>query len=143
MQRFDWRHQYDSVDEAYHGELTAVTNDEPSLTQQHHTKDADINEIMRRFGVTDGALPPVALDPSFFGDFTDAPDFRQALDSTREAAERFNALPAELRSRFDNDPVKLWGFVTDPANFDKAVELGLLHREAQPPAPREVTPPTV
>lgn len=142
--KFTWRHQYDEEADAFYGQASQIVNDDPSLTQQHFAKEADINEIMRRFGVTDGSIPPAAIDPKFFGDFTDVPDFRQALDNTREAAERFNALPAELRARFHNDPVELWQFVTDPRNADQSVELGLLKREAKPapaippaPAPPE------
>lgn len=132
--RIKYRKQYDDAEEAAAELRTKTINNDPSLTQQHFTLDADINEIMRRFGVTDGAIPPVALDPSFFGDFSNVPDFREALDTTRDALERFNALPAPIRNRFSNDPVALWAWVNDPANHDEAVKLGLLKRR-EPPAP--------
>lgn len=128
MSRMTWRHQYeDAADEAA-GRAAATETDEPSLTEQHHTELADINNIVASFGITDGAVPPVALDPKYFGNFTDVPDFRAALDATRNAQERFDALPAELRSRFHHDPLELWQFVMDPARTAEAIELGLLRR---------------
>lgn len=139
MNRGKWRFQYDNIYDELIGEAVITENDEPSLTQQHHAKDADINEIMRRFGVTDGAIPPATLDPQYFGDFTDEVDFRGALDRTREALDRFNLLPADIRRRFGGDPVALWQFVTDPENFDEAIKLGLLHREAKPPVPPKLS----
>lgn len=129
-----YRHQYDMASEEDAQLETVAINDDPSLTEQHHAKDADLNEILRRFGVTDGAIPPSAMDPRHFGDFTDAVDFREALDRTRIAAERFNALPADIRNRFANSPVLLWQFVNDPRNHEEAVRLGLLKKTM---APRE------
>ena len=126
---FQWRHQYDDARDQQEGDAVRTVNNEPSLTEQHHAKDADINEIMRRFGVTDGAIPPAAPDPRYYGDFSDVPDFRQALDNTREALARFEALPAAIRNRFSNDPVELYRFVMNPANADEAVTLGLLKKE--------------
>lgn len=134
-----WRHQYDEDRDAYERNLTDIGDLGPSLTQQHFAKDADINEIVRRFGVTDGGFSPGALDRKYYGDFSDVPDFRTALDNTREAVDRFNALPADLRALFRNDPVELWEYIQDPANDKEAIELGLLKREALPPQPP--TPP--
>lgn len=143
MPRFTPRHQYDELSEFEAGEAAITDNFEPSLTSQHFAKDADLNEIVRRFGINDGSIPPAALDPSFYGDFSSVPDFREALEQTRLANERFAALPAEIRNRFQNDPVLLWDFVTDPQNFEEAIKLGLLKREPAPvPAPNpETTPP--
>lgn len=144
--RFQFRHQYDDAADERLSQDTGTGDFEESLTQQHFTEDADINVIMKRYGVTDGALTPAALDPSHFGDFSDVPDFRSALDRTREAQERFNELPAKIRERFANDPVRLWEFVSDYDNAEEAVTLGLLHKTAiEPPAPApapEATPKT-
>lgn len=128
MSRMTWRHQYDDeIDEAI-GLSTATRSTEESLTEQHHAELADINNIVASFGITDGAIPPVALDPRFFGNFADVPDFRTALDATRVAQQRFDALPADLRRRFNHDPVELWEFVSDPRHTAEAIELGLLKR---------------
>lgn len=98
-------------------------------TQQHHAKSADLNEIVRRYGITNQNVPLAAADPTYYGDFSDVPDFREALDRTRAAQDHFESLPSELRNRFANDPVRLFGFVMDPKNAEEAVKLGLLKRQ--------------
>lgn len=139
MNRFDWRDQYDDDRDAYERALTDSIPEGPSLTQQHFAKDADINEIVRRYGISDGAIPPAAADPRYYGDFSDVPDFRQALDATRTAAERFAALPHAIRERFGNDPVRLWQFVTNEANNEEAIKLGLL-KDFRIPDPKPAAP---
>lgn len=137
-----WRKQYDEVEDNRVRNLTATVNAEPSLTQQHHAESADLNVIIARFGIKDVSIPAAAQDASYYGDFTDVPDFREALDNTREAIERFNALPASVRSRFNNDPVALYEFVTNAANAEESVKLGLLVREPIPDStePEPVVP---
>lgn len=123
-----WRHQNDRAADAEERERTTIYCNDESLTQQQFAKDADLNEIVRRFGITDGAIPPQAIDPAYFGDFSDVPDFRTALETTRAAIDNFNNLPAELRKRFGNDPVELHNFVHDEANEEEAIKLGLLKK---------------
>lgn len=128
-----WRRQDDEAQNELARAATRITFDDPSLTQQHHAKDADLNTIVKRYGITDGAIPPMALNPEYFGDFTDAVDFREHLDRVRDALERFNALPANLRSQFNNDPVQLHDWVLNPLNADEAVALGLLQKQDKTP----------
>lgn len=106
-------------------------------TQQHHAKSADLNEIVRRFGITGGQIPVPQADPAYYGDFTDATDFRTALDRVRAAQEHFESLPAAIRERFANDPVRLHSFVMDPKNKDESVKLGLLQKR-KPVVPADV-----
>lgn len=135
MNKFNWRHQYDDTDDMLANENTKVYNDQPSLTQQQFANDANLNTIVQRFGIRDGSINPAPLDPSYYGDFTGAPDFRQALDQVRDAEEKFAALPADVRTKFRNDPVELWQFVHDPRNIAESVKLGLLKQDIQAPAP--------
>lgn len=141
--RFDWRQQYDDERDAYERELTDSVPVGDSLTKQEFTDDANINLVLARFGVTDGAFMPYAVDPSYYGDFTDAPDFRTALDNIRAASDHFNALPAKIRSQFNNDPATLYEWICDPANGEEAVQLGLLKKWEPPPSTPPVTEPPV
>jgi hypothetical protein len=77
-------------------------HDPVSLTVQSQSEDADINVMMRRFGVT-GQLPQGVRVPSY-GDFTSISDYRSALHQIREAGDNFMKLPPDLRARYDNDP---------------------------------------
>lgn len=131
-----WRHQYDAERDAAEREATNSENFEPSMTQASHAQDADLNVIVQRFGITDGALPPAALDPRYFGDFTDAVDFKTALDRIRVAYENFDRLPATLRTRFNNDPRELYAWVNNPDNLDEAIDLKILSKEAAPRIPK-------
>lgn len=142
MQRFQWRKQYDIDDEIAHDVMTQVSTVGPTLTQEHYADDVNLNTIVKRFGIGDGAIPPAAMDPRYFGDFSDVPDFRQALDAVREATTRFNALPVELRNRFGNDPATLWQFVNDPNNLEESIKLGLLKRIDRPLDATRVDPTT-
>ena len=42
--------------------------------------------------------------------------------------------PADVRSKFDNDPVKFVGFLEDSQNYDEALKLGIVK-------PRPITEP--
>ena len=133
--RIEWRSGNDGAAEnERHGRAAGTTCNDPSLTQQHFTEDADVNTIARRFGLDKGPLPNVPIDPRYYGDLSDVPDLRTALDLVRDAENRFNELTPRLRARFDNLPAKLWDFVNDPENWDEAVRLGLLQRPPEPPA---------
>lgn len=134
LSRFQWRHQYDPVQDELNGQLAATINDEPTLTQQHFAESADINVLARRFGLDKGPIPPVALNPDYFGDLSDVPDLRTALDIINDAREKFNQLDPKLRGRFHNSMAELWDFIHDPDNADEAVRLGLLFRPPDPTA---------
>lgn len=105
---------------------------------QSEKNDADINEIMRRFGRT-GTVPTPHEIP-FYGDFSDVTDYQTALNDLRAAQDAFSALPSKIRNRFENDPAQLLNFIHNDANYDEAVEIGLIPPKevAPPPAP----PPT-
>lgn len=128
---------------------TALHCLDKSLTVQSEKDNCDINEIVRRFGIT-GKLPD-NFQPPVYGDFTDVSDYRSAMQAVRDAAESFMEMPAELRKRFDNDPAKLIDFMGDAANQREAHELGLVSTAPVPvdlataPTPEPVVdlPPTV
>jgi len=115
-----------------------LANDEPSMTDQSFAEEADINTIVRRFGLT-GELPTSVSMPSF-ADFERTYDYHSAMLEIRAAEREFMRLPADLRTRFDNDPGRLVTFLEDPGNRAEAVSLGLVQA---PPEPVPVPEPTV
>lgn len=98
--------------------------EEPSLAQQHFKDECDINNILRQFNIT-GLLPESPLSPRY-GDFTGISDYHTALNRVISAQNEFDALPAQIRARFDNDPANLIEFLNDEANRPEAEELGLV-----------------
>lgn len=113
-------HNYDR-DEA--SEASGLVNVKPSKTQQQFKEQADINTIVKNFGVT-GRVPVVARTPLIV-DF-DAPlDYRMMVDVLRDAQQKFMELPAKVRSRFANDPGEFVDFVQNPDNLDELRRMGL------------------
>lgn len=107
-----------------------------SLAQQQFKEESDINTIARRFGLT-GELPsnvPMVLQ----GDFTNVMDFRGAMDLIVQAREAFDAQPAAVRARFDNDPQKFLDFTSDVKNLDEAIKFGLIREERVQDRAKEV-----
>jgi len=144
MSKVVWRHQYDEQRDAVERAATDITCMDESRTIQD-APDSDINELMRRFGVKDGSILPGQLgnyDPALYGDFTDVPDLRTALDRTHNAEEAFMMLPAKLRAEFNNNPWQLAEWIHQEGNIDRAVELGLLQkREPAPETPKPTPQP--
>ena len=102
--------------------------EEPSLAQQHFKDECDINNILRQFNIT-GLLPEQPLSPRY-GDFTGIGDYHTALNRVMAAQDEFDALPALIRARFDNDPSKLIEFLENSENRPEAEELGLVEKVA-------------
>ena len=114
---------------------TGFKSTEPSLAQQHMKEDADINNIVARFGIT-GELP-VSQRVAQYGDFTGmSNDYHTSLNMVHAAHEAFYSLPAALRERFHNDPAKIIEFCNDESNREEAIKLGLI---ASPVALLDVT----
>lgn len=113
-------------------DLTRTRNNLPSKTEQSHTLACNLNEIMRQYGVTK-TLPIMAYPPELFGEDNLELTLTDAYQTVRDADFYFQNLPATLRQKFSNSPTYLWQWVTDPANAEEAVALGLLKRD--PPTP--------
>ncbi|WNK12800.1 MAG: internal scaffolding protein [Microvirus sp.] len=103
---------------------SALACQDPSRTVQDAAEDADINTIVRRFGLT-GELPDGVAAPNY-GDFTEVVDFHTAMIAVRKAEGTFMRMPAHVRARFENDPQLFLEFCSDERNRDEARKLGLL-----------------
>lgn len=118
---------------------TGLKCEDESLTVQSEKDDADINTIVRRYGIT-GAAPVGLRVPSYedYGDVTF--DFQSALNAVKEAEDTFMQLPADVRFRFANDPQRFLMFCTELSddekslkNLDEMRKMGLAVPEAVPP----------
>jgi len=104
---------------------SALHCEDATLAQQHFKDECDINNILRQFNIT-GLLPESPLSPRY-GDFTGISDYQTALNQVIAAENEFMGLPAQIRSRFDNDPAKLIEFLENSENKDEAIKLGLVN----------------
>lgn len=95
----------------------------PGLTIQSQKEEADINTIVRKFGVT-GTVPGNIRTPLNV-DFDGVFDFQSAMNTINEAQRAFSLMPAEVRKRFGNDPGEFVDFASNPENQEEARKLGL------------------
>lgn len=107
-----------------------------SLTKQDQMSMCDVNNIIAQYDRT-GLIRHINESVAQYGDFTQVNEYQESLNFVMQAQDNFNALPSDLRSKFNNDPGAFFEFVTDPANIDEMVKLGL----AVAPEPREEVAP--
>lgn len=102
-------------------------------TKQDFKDQCDINNIIKAFTLT-GQINHISAKAAtgVFMDVPDGLDYQAALNTVIAAENAFMALPALIRDRFKNDPAEFLEFVTNPANADELVRLGI--RNAPPPA---------
>lgn len=100
-----------------------------SLAQQHLKEEVDINNIVATFTRT-GQLPQHAMPP-LQQDFSERVfSFQDAMDLVVAARESFQAMPAEVRARFQNDPGQFVDFCSKEENRDEMRKLGLWNDQA-------------
>lgn len=130
------------VRSAYNYDMNKASNDaglkcaDPTLTQQQYKDEADINTIIKRFNIT-GQLPTNIRMPTY-QDFEGVFDYHSALNAVAQANEAFDRMPADVRSRFNNNPADFVDFCSNEENRQEAIKLGLV--EAQ--VIDLITPPT-
>jgi phage internal scaffolding protein len=102
--------------------------EDASLAQQHFKEECDINTILQKFNIT-GLLPEQTLSPRY-GDFTGIGDYHTAMNRVIAVQEEFEALPAQIRARFENDQQQLIEFLDNSENRPEAEKLGLVEKAA-------------
>lgn len=112
-------------------------NDEPSMADPSFEPDTNVNNVMKRHaGSMESAFHARRLSGSY-ADLSNLPNYQEMLHTVRDAQDTFNAMPADLRKKFDHDPAKLISFLSDPKNKDEAIALGLVNKPA--PSNDEIT----
>lgn len=112
-------------------------NKEKSLTQQQYKESTDVNNIVKQYEQT-GVLP-TSNKVAQFMDVSDIQDYQKSLETVYEAQKAFDALPAAIRNKMDNDPAKLIAFLEDDKNLQEAINLGLINKPN--PKPNESNEP--
>lgn len=106
-----------------------VKNTTPSLTQQQFKDECDINKIMDRYLRTGVLSDPLdKRGTPKYGDYADLGNYMDHMNKVVEANEMFEALPASIRKRFNNNPGDLIEFVMDENNRAEAELLGLIEK---------------
>lgn len=97
------------------------------VTEQDHKNECDINTIIAKYDQT-GLITHVSHINASYGDVSQM-DFREAIEKVQDIRTQFDQMPSEIRKFFENDPGNLLGFMSDPANRPKAIELGLIRND--------------
>lgn len=114
----------------------------PGLTKQSFSEECDINNIMRRFEET-GQLPEMIRTDPQYGEFADMPSFQEAQNIVIRSQEQFSALPAKVRSKFQNDPALFLDYVNNPENQAELIKMGLATERAKDAQPvQSAAPPS-
>lgn len=71
-----------------------LDHENKDMARQEFAKEADINYMLSRFGITQPRGAPI------YGEWDDTLDLQQAIESVREAREGYNRLPEDLRAKF-------------------------------------------
>lgn len=107
-----------------------VKFNEPSMTQQQFKDECDINKIMERYLKTGVLSDPLdQRGTPKYGEYAEIGDYMDHMNKVVEANEMFEALPASIRKRFNNNPADLVEFVMDANNRAEAELLGLVEKE--------------
>ncbi|AXH74136.1 MAG: internal scaffolding protein [Microviridae sp.] len=106
---------------------TGLLCEDVSMAKQSFKEECDVNTIVRRFGLT-GQLPENVRMPTY-QDFEGPFDFQGAMNAIVAARESFQAVPADVRYRFHNDPEEFVAFCSDRANLEEARKMGLVPPE--------------
>lgn len=115
-------------------DIDCSKDDKKFAAKQEFKDDCDVNLIVERCIRTGSPLPDYSV-PAAFADVSQFGDFGAAVRRMDAALEAFNALPAPIRTRFNNSPVQLVDFIQDVNNKDEAIKLGLISAPAPIPAP--------
>lgn len=106
---------------------------ERSMTKQEFSEECDINNIMKLAARTNGLVSHVNQFNGQYMDVSQGLSFQESMNNVLRGQEMFNSLPADIRSRFENDPGKFLDFVIDPNNKDEMRKIGLLKPEPAAP----------
>lgn len=101
---------------------------EPSRAKQSLAEECDINVIVERFGL--GYEMPQGVVAPFYADLDGPVDFHSAMNMIATSREAFDAMPADVRTRFHNDLESFVAFAGKPENFDTLEGWGLVLPEA-------------
>lgn len=101
-----------------------LTFPDAGRTKQSFKAECDVNVIMQRYQKT-GILDFANKHEPQYGDCTGV-EFQAGMNLVARAREMFEDLPAQVRSRFDNDPAQLLDFVQHAENREEAIKLGLV-----------------
>lgn len=103
--------------------------------------ETNINNIMAHYEAT-GTISRVNRQEPLYGDVSNLPDLRTAIDQVREAQAAFDALPSAVRAAALNDPVQFMELMSTEEGRTFLESQGLeIYDQVEEPAPVEIPEP--
>jgi len=99
----------------------------PSKTDQQYGDETDVNQIVEKYMRT-GELSHTRNQQGVYADTSEIPDLLGATLIVQEANEKFAELPADVREKFQNNPINMMDYLAQEKNRSEAEELGLINR---------------
>ena len=106
------------------GYSKSVIDTGPTLTEQAHKNETDMNFILRDYARI-GLIRHSRENEGKYDDIS-VQDYQSAMFVVAEANSMFEELPSSIRKRFKNDPTQFLEFVQNPNNLSEMKELGML-----------------
>lgn len=103
------------------------------ITVQAPRDEVNINVIMKK--IEKGMMINSNTGEPTFQDISEFDGLEDSVIKVQKANEGFMTLPADIRARFDNNPVKLINFLSDEGNRAEAEKIGLIS-----PKPASIPP---
>lgn len=104
------------------------------VTKQSSKDECDIYKILQQYQRT-GILTHVTPHQPRYEALPEVEDYQAALNQVMEAEAAFLTLPAAVRDEYGNDPRIFLAALTDPAQRDRLMEIGVFQKPDAPPIP--------
>ncbi len=101
---------------------------EPSLTEQHHKDECNINVILSRYDKT-GLVTHTNSMKGSYEDFSEVSSYQESMNMVIRAQDDFMNMPSHIRKRFGNDPGTFMEFVSNPKNKEELENMGLANKQ--------------
>ena len=112
-----------------------------SMTEQSHARDCDINRLVSQYQRSGVLGDPSTYRDMVYGNFSEIGSYHEQMQVMKDAKEKFDALPSNIRDAFGNDPGRLIDAVLDPSQKEKLQALGVF--KAPSPAGTPLNPDDV
>lgn len=121
---------------------TARSLDDSRGANQDDAQSTDINRIVAQYA-KNGTLPIVNRGTPLYGDFTTPTDIHSVREAVNQAEDRFDQLPASVRTAANNDWVTFLEMFNDETGRETLEDAGLQITDAPStsPASTEKIPP--
>lgn len=108
------------------------TSDKPSLTIQEPSESCDINNIVDLYCRSGRAIDLLTIQPWTGEDVSVVPnDYLECLEYIETVKQDFDNLPSKIRQEVGGTPLSMLQWITNPANKERGVELGLFAKPVQ------------